>query len=160
MDGTWFHRLEAERRAGNLTRAEADALRAFGRLLTVGDDAPSEARIASEAGCSRRTVQRAKVRARGLGLMDWERRFLGAGLRRELPCRYRAGMPAGPVVRRERQKGRAGTERLLRRSVQAQLAACGPVTADLLRLWEERRQRLAEAARNRVGKGLSFAAVR
>jgi hypothetical protein len=122
MDGEWFTRINAERRAGNLTRAEADALRAFGRLLAVGDDAPSEARIASEAGCSRRTVQRAKVRARTLGLLAWERRFLGAGLRRELPCRYRAGMPSGPVVRRERQKVQAGTERLLRRSVQAQLA--------------------------------------
>lgn len=132
MDAQWFHRLEAERRAGNITRAEADALRAFGRLLAVGDDAPSEARIASEAGCSRRTVQRAKVRARTLGLMAWERRFLGAGLRRELPCRYRAGMPAGPVVRRERQKGGRVPESKIRRSVQQQLAALPVVAVDLL----------------------------
>jgi hypothetical protein len=138
MDGTWFHRLEAERRANNLTRAEADALRAFGRLLAIGDDAPSEARIASEAGCSRRTVQRAKVRARTLGLMAWERRFLGAGLRRELPCRYRAGMPVGPVVRRERQRGGRVPESKIRRSVQAQLAALPPITPALRALWEAR----------------------
>lgn len=150
MDGEWFTRINAERRACNITRAEADVLRAFGRLLAMDDDVPSEARIASEAGCSRRTVQRAKVRARTLGLLAWERRFAGAGLRRELPCRYRAGMPAGPVVRRERQSGgrrQKDIERGLRRSVQQQLAALPVVTVDLLAMRREaRRAGLARSA--------------
>ncbi len=163
MTSAWFQRIAAERRAGNLTRAEADALRAFGRLLAMGDDAPSEARIANEAACSRRSVQRAKIRARALGLLAWERRWargragdergtkqgMRQGLRRELPCRYRAETPNAPVVRRERQNGARkilSTERGLRRSAEAQIAACGPITPALLALWEARRLGLARSA--------------
>jgi hypothetical protein len=135
-------------------------LHALGRLIAMGDDMPSEARLASEAGCGRRSVQRAKTAARSLGLLAWERRFAGAGLRRELPCAYRAETPVAPVVRRERQADKRVQESGFRRSVEAQIAACGAITADNRRLWEHRRQRLAEAARNRVGKGLTFAAVR
>jgi hypothetical protein len=140
MDGTWFARIEAEHRAGNVTRGERDVLRALGRLLALGDDMPSEARLASEAACSRRTVQRGKARARELGLLAWERRFAGQRLRRELPCAYRAATPTRAVVRRERQAGALKVvQGNLLRSVQAQIAALPAVTPELRALWAARR---------------------
>ncbi len=139
MDDTWFQRVDLECRARNLTRGERDVIRALGRLMLMGDHAPSEARLASEAGVSKRTVSRAKARARALGLLAWDRRHAGAGLRRELPCAYRAEAPAGPVVRRERQKGAGQSLSTERRGIEAQIAALPPVTPGLLALWERRR---------------------
>lgn len=142
MDAEWFARLEAERRAGNLTACERDVLKALGRLLAMGEDTPSEARLVSESGCARRTVQRAKARARVLNLLEWDRRFALDGTRRvELTCRYRGEMPAGPVTKRERQNGARNQKEMLRRSVEAQIEALPPVTPELKALWEARRQR-------------------
>src|SRR4051812_6656325 len=139
MEHTWFTRLEAERRAGNLTRAERDVLSALGRLLAMGDHTPSEARLASEAGCSRRTVARAKAKGRALGILGGERRFDSAGgLRRERPCVYHAETPQQPVTRRVCQRGKRVPESNIKRSIQQQLAALPPVTAELRALWEER----------------------
>lgn len=146
MDAEWFARLDAECRAGNLTRAYRDALRTLGRLIAMGDDMPSEARIADDAACSKRTVARAKAKARELGLLDWERRFDNAGgLRRERPCLYRAERPTTSVVRRERQPGPRKiqvTDKGLNRSVLAQLAALPTVTPGILALQAARRRRL------------------
>src|SRR3954468_365604 len=149
MDAEWFARIEAEHRAGNLGRAERDVLRALGRLLAVGEDEPSEARLVSESGCSRRTVQRAKAKARELKLLDWETRHQRTdGRVRRLPCRYRAEMPVHAVscVKRHGGAGKVREEGMLR-SVRAQIAALPPVTPEMLAIQHARRVRLGLATR-------------
>lgn len=103
----WAHRLDCDRRVGALSGDCARVLNTIHRLILMGDDAPSEARIAAEAGQSRSTVQRAKKAGRRLGFLDWERRRVRVGnLLRDLPCRYVLRMPTAPAnsSRRERQK--------------------------------------------------------
>lgn len=101
----WRRRLELERRARNLTDgrnltpARRDALRAM--LAFVGVDGalfPSDAAVAELAGCSARTVRRARADARELGLLSWEStRRLVNGRWRQGPNRYTVTIPIRPV---------------------------------------------------------------
>jgi len=123
LDREWLDRLECERRCGNVPACQALVLRALWVLVLSGDHEPSEARLASEAGVSRATVQRAKRTGRALGLLEWERQWRQEGeLRRERPCAYRVELPAGPVVRRPQREHQAAA-RAVNLSVQQQLAA-------------------------------------
>lgn len=146
LDDTWTHRLDNERRCGNIPGDQARALLELWRCCIRGDDMPSEARVADLAGVSKRTVSRAKATGRALGLLLWERQWAVVdGLRQELPCSYRVEMPATPCVRRERQSGaRPGSISKASgptRSVQQQMAVLPFVTAELQALWAARQAR-------------------
>jgi len=94
----WRRRLELERRAHNLTLHRQKAL---GTLLAFwGAEGlfPSDAAVAELAGVSERTVRRARVDARELGLLTWQRtRKLVAGRWRQGANRYNVVIPARPV---------------------------------------------------------------
>ena len=152
LDDSWPRRLDCERRAGNISGDQERALRALWQCCIQGDDAPSEARVANLAGVSKRTVARAKVTGRALGLLAWERQWAVLdGLRQERPCSYRVKTPTAPVVRRERQAGalpvRTKEVRGPTRSAQQQMAALPPVTAELQALWAARRARYEDLSR-------------
>ncbi len=102
----WRRRLELERRGHNLTLHRQKAL---GTLLAFwGAEGlfPSDAAVAGLAGVSERTVRRARVDARELGLLTWQRtRKLVAGRWRQGANRYSVVIPAGPV-RPGGQRGR------------------------------------------------------
>lgn len=94
----WRRRLELERRAGNLTPARRDALRAL--LAFVGDDGlfPSDAAVAALAGHSVSTVRRARNDARELGMLSWRRtRKLVDGRNRQGSNAYEVTTPSSPV---------------------------------------------------------------
>lgn len=94
----WRRRLELERRAGSLTLHHRDALRALLSFQGEGGLFPSDAAVAQLAGVSERTVRRARVDARELGLLTWQRtRKLVAGCWRQGPNRYAVAIPARPV---------------------------------------------------------------
>ncbi len=94
----WRRRLELERRGHNLTLHRRDALRALLSFQGEGGLFPSDAAVAELAGVSERTVRRARVDARELGLLTWKRtRKLVAGRWRQGPNRYAVAIPAGPV---------------------------------------------------------------
>lgn len=137
MDALWLRRLDQERRLRNLTPAHELVLRAIALDLALGHPEPSEARLMSQAGVSRSTVQRAKARGRALGLLVWERRYSAAGGRRvELPCRYRLERPMAPARRlRERQLG----ARRVARSIEVQLAALPTPAGVWIRAWDAAR---------------------
>ncbi len=108
----WRRRLELERHARNLTLHRQKAL---GTLLAFwGAEGlfPSDAAVAELAGVSERTVRRARVDARELGLLTWQRtRKLVGGRWRQGPNRYAVAIPAVPVCPagqrgRQRQVGR------------------------------------------------------
>ncbi len=143
LDDTWPTRLDNERRLGNIPGEQARALLELWRCCIRGDDMPSEARVASLAGVSKRTVSRAKATGRALGLLLWERQWAVVdGLRQERPCSYRVEVPAVPCIRRERQSGaRAGSISKASgpiRSVQQQMAVLPPITVELQALWAAR----------------------
>jgi len=107
----WRRRLELERRAHNLTLHRQKALRTL--LAFWGGEGlfPSDAAVADLAGVSERTVRRARVDARELGMLTWQRtRKLVAGRWRQGPNRYNVVIPAGPVCPGG-QRGRPRQER-------------------------------------------------
>lgn len=94
----WRLRVKAEHMGGNLTPARRDALVALVGLMCAGEDEPTDEAVAVLAGCSSRTVRRARADARDLGLLSWQRtRRLVAGAWRQGPNRYDLRVPAGPV---------------------------------------------------------------
>ena len=138
MDIEWNRRLDLERRLGNLTATHCLVLSAIALDIALGYPEPSEARIMSQSGVSRSSVQRAKARGRALGLLEWARRFhRGPYRREELPCAYRATMPTRPA-RREHQR-EARTRTTIQRSVSQQLNSLPVPTEFQKRLWEERK---------------------
>jgi len=95
----WTARVWLEFRCGNLTRAYRDALltlhtyRGHGGLIV-----PAHATLADRAGCSSRTVQRALVMGRVLGLVSWtERRVRAAWRWLRTSNSYRLETPAEAV---------------------------------------------------------------
>lgn len=144
INDPWPHRLDCERRCGNITGDQARVLEELWRCCVRGDAMPSERRLEDLAGVSRSTVQRAKARGRVLGLCDWERqRTIVDGLVQERPCAYRVIMPAAPCVRRERQTA----ARMIPRSVQQQLALIGTPTSEQIALVKARQARMAAGVR-------------
>lgn len=95
----WTARIWLEFRAGNLTRAYRDVLltlrtyRGHGGLMV-----PAHATLADRTGCSPRTVQRALLAARHLGLVSWtERRVRAAWRWLRTSNSYRLLTPDEPV---------------------------------------------------------------
>lgn len=94
----WRMRVRAEHMGRNLTPARRDALVSLVGLMCAGDDSPTDAAVAALAGCSARTVRRARADAHALGLLNWERtRRLVCGAWRQGRNRYFLRMPDGPV---------------------------------------------------------------
>jgi len=149
----WRRRLELERRAHNLTLHRQKAL---GTLLAFwGAEGlfPSDAAVAGLAGVSERTVRRARVDARELGLLTWQRtRKLVAGRWRQGPNRYIVTVPAGPVCASDGQPGRQRQARKKQEAFQdggVALAEFTQVAAGMPDLLAARRQ--ANEARWRSG---------
>jgi len=94
-------RLADEHLAGNISRAERDAILATRSLLQNGNPTPSHHQIARRAGCSRRTVQRAHAKAGPLGLLLTWPQFAGRN-GRQSANRYRLTEPRLPVQVRQR----------------------------------------------------------
>ena len=99
MNPAWFHRVEQEYRAGNLTAKAFLVLRQLAFYLgNRGEAWPSHETLAERAGCCVRTVQRALQAARDLGLVDWvERRVRAAWRWLRTSNLYRLLMPGGAV---------------------------------------------------------------
>jgi hypothetical protein len=73
----WLARAHLERRAGRLTALYVEVGRALlKRLGENGQCDPSHATVAADAGCGERTVRRALVALRALGLLTWEQRLV------------------------------------------------------------------------------------
>ncbi len=76
--------LAAHRRAGRLTpHAELVGKTLVRRLGVDGRCDPSHETIAADVGCSARTVRRATVSLRGVGLLRWQTRLVRAKWRAE-----------------------------------------------------------------------------
>jgi hypothetical protein len=76
--------LRAHARAGRLSpKAEWVGEVLLKRLGADGECDPAHATLASDAGCSVRTVQRATAAMRALGLLRWTTRLVRAGWRTE-----------------------------------------------------------------------------
>lgn len=76
--------LRAHARAGRLSpKAEWVGEMLLKRLGVDGECDPAHATLANDAGCSVRTVQRATVAMRALGLLRWTTRLVRAGWRTE-----------------------------------------------------------------------------
>src|ERR1044072_1302426 len=76
--------LEAAYRARRITAVHhrvGEAL--LRRLSTEGQCDPSQVTLANDAGCNERTVRRAIVRMRALGLLRWQQRITRNGWRCE-----------------------------------------------------------------------------
>jgi hypothetical protein len=76
--------LSAHRRARRLTpTAELVGTALLKRLGADGQCDPAHATLASDVGCSARTVGRATATMRGLGLLRWDQRLTRSGWRTE-----------------------------------------------------------------------------
>jgi hypothetical protein len=94
----WIARVRAECVAKNLTWARKDALVELLVCISSGDGQVKDADVAERAGCSRRTVIRARQDAREAGLLDWEQtRRRVAGRWRQGPNSYALKLPEHPV---------------------------------------------------------------
>jgi|SRR5579863_5753816 len=94
--------LNAHHRAGRLTRAARDVGEAMVRHLgTDGRCDPAHATLAAVAGCCDRTVRRAAVAMRDLGLLRWQTRLIRAGWRAEQTSNAYELVPtiAAPIAR-------------------------------------------------------------
>ncbi len=146
----WTARVWREFHADNLTRAYRDVLltlrtyRGHGGQIT-----PAHATLADRAGCHARTVQRALIMARTLGLVSWtERRVRAAwrwlrtsnsyrletpaeavqpGLRPAWPCRRTTGQFGGGGENPRKQEADKG-----RKAALAEMMREAAVLPDLL----------------------------
>jgi hypothetical protein len=76
--------VDAHHRAGKLARAHRDVGHALVKRLSIaGRCDPSQQTLAADVGCSARTVRRANVRMRTLGLLRWQTRLVRADWRAE-----------------------------------------------------------------------------
>ena len=99
---TWTARIRQEHRAGNLTSSAVLVLEELAAYASGsrGEAWPSHATLASRAGTSISTVQRALRAARDLGLIEWTERRVRAGWRwLRTSNLYRFIMPAAAVIR-------------------------------------------------------------
>jgi Helix-turn-helix domain len=96
---SWPNRVWREFRVANLTRTYRDVLLTLATFRGHGGlCVPSHETLAARAGCCVRTVRRALVQARQLGLVDWCERRVRAGWRwLRTSNSYRLGVPSGPV---------------------------------------------------------------
>lgn len=76
--------VDAHHRAGRIARAHRDIGHALVKRLSItGRCDPSQQTLAADVGCSARTVRRANVRMRTLGLLRWQTRLVRADWRAE-----------------------------------------------------------------------------
>jgi Helix-turn-helix domain len=76
--------LNSHHRAHRLSRTTRDVGEALLRRLgTDGQCDPAQVTLAEDAACSDRTVRRAIIRLRDLGLLEWQQRLIRAGWRTE-----------------------------------------------------------------------------
>jgi hypothetical protein len=104
----WLARACLERRAGRLTALYVEVGRALlRRLRDDGRCDPSQVTLAADAGCSERTVRRALVAMRELGLLDWQQRLVrrpwpaggrGATRAEQTSNSYELRLPTGPAA--------------------------------------------------------------
>jgi DNA-binding transcriptional MocR family regulator len=85
---------------------EKVALALLGRLSKDGQCDPSHARIADDAKCSERTVRRALVKLKALGLVDWQQRIERDGhlvfqTTNSYALRVNSSVPLGGQIDRE-----------------------------------------------------------
>ena len=165
MPSDWTARVWRETRAGNLTRAYRDALLTLATYRGRGGACyPSHATIADRANVSVRTVQRALVMARRLGLVDWtERRVRAAWRWLRTSNSYRLAVPDGPVQAGLRpawprrattgQIGRGGESLSKKAALQEMMLAAGRLP-DLL---AERRQAFESKMRCKDPQGTAMA---
>jgi len=122
----WRRRLELERRGHNLTLHRQKALTTLLAFWGAEGLFPSDAAVAGLAGVSERTVRRARVDARELGLLTWQRtRKLMAGRWRQGPNRYAVAIPAGPVC----PAGQRGQQRQVSKTQKARYKEGTPLIA-------------------------------
>ena len=99
---TLFHvkqRIRAEREIGNIGHSFAIIGTAIASLAAAGETTPTEAQIGELSGYSTRTVRRAKVRLRELGILVSRRRGRRVnGVWRRISCEYQLVLPLGPVL--------------------------------------------------------------
>ena len=143
----WRCRLEAERRGRNLTPTQRDCLLTLHAALLAGERV-TDALVAERVGHSERTVRRARVAARELGMLEWRHtRRAVAGAWRQGPNAYALRLPTQPVCPAG-QDGRAKKERKegeMPRSVATQLRMLGPEAQCNRDLLAERRAVMARA---------------
>lgn len=99
MSGSWVSRVEAERRADNLTLHEREVLKHLHYYRGRGGVAfPSHKAVAAAAKIGVSTVKRALMKARDLGLITWTERRVRAGWRLVRATNvYSFLTPRGPV---------------------------------------------------------------
>ena len=149
--------LRAHRRARRLTPlTEHIGVALLKRLSVTGQCDPSHDTLASDAGCSARTVRRATGSMRGLGLLRWQTRIVRSGWRTEQTSNAYTLVPADvpPVVSCGGQIGRETRKRRIisetqqdqeaRESVTRQLEAVG-ITAEQARASLAARAAVVEA---------------
>jgi len=149
--------LSAHRRARRLTPLhEHVGVALLKRLSVTGQCDPSHETLASDAGCSARTVRRATGSMRALGILRWQTRIVRSGWRTEQTSNAYTLVPADvpPVVSSGGQTGReTRTNRLssvqqqdqdARGSAERQLASLG-ITAEQARASLARRAAVVEA---------------
>lgn len=140
----WRRRLGLECRARHLTETQRVCLEGLQAAMLAGERV-TDALVAERVGHSERTVRRARVAARELGMLEWEHtRRVVAGAWRQGPNAYALRLPARPVcpagqdgrARKGRKEG--GTPR----SVATQLRMLGPEAQCNRDLLAERRAAL------------------
>jgi hypothetical protein len=122
----WNFRIEDERCAGWLPPLHAYVAKAIGRLCLAGNDQPTVAQIAAEAGCHPRTVRRARARMRDRGLLETDPTFLIVDSRPQQRASVnRLLLPDGPVTPKPRlvrggQAGRPSSDKEVRKPAHEQ----------------------------------------
>lgn len=144
----WRRRLDMERRGWNLTQTQRVCLEGIQAALLAGERV-TDAMVAERVGHSERTVRRARVAARRLGLLAWEHtRRVVQGRWRQGPNAYVLRLPSGPVCPAG-QDGRARADRKeaqAPRSVAVQLRLLGEATQCNRDLLAERREMMEARA--------------
>jgi hypothetical protein len=140
--------LHAHHRTGRLSRASRDVGEALVRRLGAdGRLDPAHTTLAEDAACSARTVRRAAVTMRNLGLLRWQTRLVRVGWRAEQTSNSYELVPMGvnPPENRPHSCGGHGGREIRRdrdSTVQTAPAAVSPADRDAL----ERRARERQAA--------------
>jgi hypothetical protein len=122
----WNHRIEDERCGGWLPALHAYVAKAIARLCLAGNDQPTVAQIAAEAGCHQRTVRRARAKMRERGLLETDPTFPIIDSRPQQRASVnRLLLPDGPVTPKPRlvrggQAGRPSSDKEVRKPAHEQ----------------------------------------
>jgi hypothetical protein len=121
--------LNAHHRGGRLTRAAKDVGDALLRRLSAeGRCDPSHDTLAADAACDARTVRRATVSLRALGLMRWTTRLVRVGWRAEQTSNAYELVPAIATPPAEMRAPRCGGQSV-RETLKVDISYCPEFTA-------------------------------